>query len=209
MRDWPDVLAGTPLHGVPAALAKRSEGGCAGKLHGLSAPLGQSSVHTLRHFDLDERASAQGSRRSRSSAPPLLQALPCSLALDPEDRPTRQVGHPRRSTARWVLRYPSRKLCSKCPWPPCSRMFARGHRLRPRQHERAPRPPLLRDALTKTGCETDFVHHTSGVAAERPGWNQARAALLEGDTLVMWRLDWLGRSPKQALTRTLRTPMGA
>jgi DNA invertase Pin-like site-specific DNA recombinase len=56
-----------------------------------------------------------------------------------------------------------------------------------------------RAALTRAGCERVFEDLASGVAAERPGWVQARAAVREGDTLVVWRLDRLGRSLKHLI----------
>lgn len=58
---------------------------------------------------------------------------------------------------------------------------------------------LQRDALGAAGCEKVFEDHTSGVATDRPGWKQARAALRDGDTLVVWRLDRLGRSLKHLI----------
>ena len=58
---------------------------------------------------------------------------------------------------------------------------------------------LQLDALRAAGCEKIYEDHTSGVATERPGWAHARAALREGDTLVVWRLDRLGRSLKHLI----------
>lgn len=50
-------------------------------------------------------------------------------------------------------------------------------------------------ALNLAGCErifTDLGH--SGAQRGRPGLSEAMASLNEGDTLVIWRLDRLGRS---------------
>lgn len=58
---------------------------------------------------------------------------------------------------------------------------------------------LQRDALEKAGCERVFEDHVSGASSGRPGWAQAQAALREGDTLVVWRLDRLGRSLKHLI----------
>lgn len=58
---------------------------------------------------------------------------------------------------------------------------------------------LQRDALQKAGCERIFEDHISGASTERPGWAKAAAALREGDTLVVWRLDRLGRSLKHLI----------
>lgn len=52
------------------------------------------------------------------------------------------------------------------------------------------------DALNEAGCETVFEDVISGVKAERPGLNDALAFLRKGDTLVVWKLDRLGRSMK-------------
>lgn len=58
---------------------------------------------------------------------------------------------------------------------------------------------LQRDALEKAGCEQVFEDHISGASTERPGWAQAQAVLRKGDTLVVWRLDRLGRSLKHLI----------
>jgi len=51
-------------------------------------------------------------------------------------------------------------------------------------------------ALTKAGCKKVFDDKLSGTRAERPGLATALAMLREGDTLVVWKLDRLGRSVK-------------
>lgn len=50
------------------------------------------------------------------------------------------------------------------------------------------------DALTTAGCERVWVEHTSGARASRPELDKLLAFVREGDTLVVWRLDRLGRS---------------
>ena len=50
------------------------------------------------------------------------------------------------------------------------------------------------DALKKAGCTRIFTHHLSGVQVERPRLKEALARLREADTLVVWKLDRLGRS---------------
>ena len=52
------------------------------------------------------------------------------------------------------------------------------------------------EALTKAGCKKVFDDKISGSRAERPGLAQALEMLREGDTLVVWKLDRLGRSVK-------------
>lgn len=52
------------------------------------------------------------------------------------------------------------------------------------------------EALTKAGCKKVFEDKISGSRAERPGLAKALDLLREGDTLVVWKLDRLGRSVK-------------
>lgn len=51
------------------------------------------------------------------------------------------------------------------------------------------------DALEKAGCTKSqiFVDVISGSKAERPGLDKCLATLESGDTLLVWRLDRLGR----------------
>lgn len=53
---------------------------------------------------------------------------------------------------------------------------------------------LQRDALLKAGCSVIYEEAASGKSAARPELEQCRKALRAGDTLVVWRLDRLGRS---------------
>jgi DNA invertase Pin-like site-specific DNA recombinase len=53
---------------------------------------------------------------------------------------------------------------------------------------------LQQDALEKAGCEKIFTDRVSGTKAQRIGLTEALSHLREGDTLVVWRLDRLGRS---------------
>jgi len=59
---------------------------------------------------------------------------------------------------------------------------------------------LQRDALTQAGCERVFVDQgVSGIARRRPGLDDALSGLQAGDTLVVWKLDRLGRSLRHLL----------
>ena len=53
---------------------------------------------------------------------------------------------------------------------------------------------LQRDALRQAGCSVIYEETASGKSAARPELEQCRKALRAGDTLVVWRLDRLGRS---------------
>ena len=50
------------------------------------------------------------------------------------------------------------------------------------------------DALRAAACEKVFVEHASGVLAKRPALDEALDYLRDGDTLVVTKLDRLGRS---------------
>ena len=56
---------------------------------------------------------------------------------------------------------------------------------------------LQRQALEQAGCKKIYEDKLSGSRADRPGLAQALDMLREGDTLVVWKLDRLGRSVKQ------------
>ncbi len=53
---------------------------------------------------------------------------------------------------------------------------------------------LQLDALTKAGCGKVFTETASGAKADRPVLEEVLAYVRSGDTLVVWRLDRLGRS---------------
>ena len=52
---------------------------------------------------------------------------------------------------------------------------------------------LQHDALKRAGCERLFDDQASGARTDRPGLADALAYLRAGDTLVVWKLDRLGR----------------
>ncbi|NMH98903.1 recombinase family protein [Pseudonocardia acidicola] len=55
------------------------------------------------------------------------------------------------------------------------------------------------DALTAAGCDKIFTDHASGKLASRPGLDEALDKLRPGDTLVITKLDRLGRSTKNLI----------
>ena len=60
-------------------------------------------------------------------------------------------------------------------------------------------PELQRDALKQASCERIFEDKASGAKAERPGLAEALSFVRSGDSLVVWRLDRLGRSLKHLI----------
>ena len=58
---------------------------------------------------------------------------------------------------------------------------------------------LQRDALAAASCEKVYEDRISGAKAERPGLALALEVARAGDTLVVWRLDRLGRSLKDLI----------
>jgi DNA invertase Pin-like site-specific DNA recombinase len=63
---------------------------------------------------------------------------------------------------------------------------------------------MQEDALKNIGCKEIFTDTISGAKTERPGLDKALAYLRENDTLVVWRLDRLGRSI-QHLIQTVKS----
>jgi DNA invertase Pin-like site-specific DNA recombinase len=61
---------------------------------------------------------------------------------------------------------------------------------------------LQKDALLKSGIEEDQIYSdfASGKSDERPGLLACLKALRKGDTLVVWKLDRLGRDLKHLVT---------
>src|ERR671937_1614753 len=58
---------------------------------------------------------------------------------------------------------------------------------------------LQKDALEKIGCTKIYSDVVSGAKAERKGLQEALEYVREGDILVVWRLDRLGRSLKHLI----------
>ena len=55
-------------------------------------------------------------------------------------------------------------------------------------------PALQLDALRAAGCAKTFEDRASGARTDRPGLRQALDYARDGDVLVVWKLDRLGRS---------------
>lgn len=58
---------------------------------------------------------------------------------------------------------------------------------------------LQRDALTAAGCQTIYEEKISGKSKDRPEFLNCQKALRPGDTLIVWKLDRLGRSLKDLI----------
>jgi len=59
---------------------------------------------------------------------------------------------------------------------------------------------LQLDALKKAGCEKIYEDVASGSKTERKGLNNILSYVRTGDTLVVWKLDRLGRSLRHLIT---------
>ncbi|WP_374962226.1 recombinase family protein [Spongiibacter tropicus] len=59
---------------------------------------------------------------------------------------------------------------------------------------------LQLDALNRAGCEKVYQENVSSVSKARPQLEECIRSLRSGDTLVVWRLDRLGRSLKDLVT---------
>src|SRR5438309_11142682 len=60
---------------------------------------------------------------------------------------------------------------------------------------------LQHDTLSKAGCTKTFTDAASGAQTERKGLTEALSYVRMGDTLVVWKLDRLGRSLKDLIAR--------
>ncbi|EIP0536778.1 recombinase family protein [Escherichia coli] len=58
---------------------------------------------------------------------------------------------------------------------------------------------LQRQALERAGCEQVFEEKMSGTVANRPALKKLLRTLNAGDTLVVWKLDRIGRNVLHAL----------
>ena len=59
---------------------------------------------------------------------------------------------------------------------------------------------LQEDRLNTHGCEKIFNDHMSGSKSKRPGLDKAIEFARSGDTIVVWRLDRLGRNMQDLIT---------
>ena len=59
---------------------------------------------------------------------------------------------------------------------------------------------LQEDRLNTHGCEKIFSDHISGSKSKRPGLDKAIEFARSGDTIVVWRLDRLGRNMEDLIT---------
>ena len=55
-------------------------------------------------------------------------------------------------------------------------------------------PRMQLDALSAENCLKTYTDTATGTKADRPQWNACLADLRPGDTLVIWKIDRLGRN---------------
>ena len=63
-------------------------------------------------------------------------------------------------------------------------------------------PDMQVDDLEKAECKEIFIDKISGASKEKPELKKALSYLREGDTLVVWKLDRLGRSVRKLIELT-------
>jgi len=68
-------------------------------------------------------------------------------------------------------------------------------------------PQLQLDALAVVDCLKIYTDTASGTKADRPQWNACLADLRPGDTLIIWKIDRLGRNLRDLIdiVTTLQT----
>jgi len=68
-------------------------------------------------------------------------------------------------------------------------------------------PQLQLDALDTVDCLKIYTDTASGTKADRPQWNACLADLRPGDTLIIWKIDRLGRNLRDLIdiVTTLQT----
>ncbi len=67
-------------------------------------------------------------------------------------------------------------------------------------------PQLQVDALQRAGCYRVFTETASGARSDRPTLEQVLDQLRPGDTLVVWKLDRLGRSLRHLVATVTGLP---
>jgi len=68
-------------------------------------------------------------------------------------------------------------------------------------------PQLQLDALAAEDCLKTYTDTAPGTKADRPEWNRCLADLRPGDTLIIWKIDRLGRNLRDLIeiVTTLQT----
>jgi len=68
-------------------------------------------------------------------------------------------------------------------------------------------PQLQLDALSAADCLKVYTDTATGTKADRPQWNACLADLRRGDTLLIWKIDRLGRNLRDLIdiVTTLQT----
>ena len=63
---------------------------------------------------------------------------------------------------------------------------------------------LQMDALQTAGCHKIFYEVAKGARADRPEWLKLLEEIQKGDTLIVWKLDRMGRSLHHTSVRDKR-----
>jgi len=72
-------------------------------------------------------------------------------------------------------------------------------------------PRMQLDALSAENCLKTYTDTATGTKADRPQWNACLADLRPGDTLVIWKIDRLGRNLRDLIdivTTLAERPVG-
>ncbi|WP_434614920.1 recombinase family protein [Arthrobacter sp. A5] len=77
----------------------------------------------------------------------------------------------------------------------CDRLPSTGHKIGYARVSTTDQDPQLQlDALGLEGCLKIYTDTATGTKADRPQWNLCLTDLRPGDTLVIWKIDRLGRN---------------
>jgi len=179
-----DVFGTTPVKGPLTIVGIR-----------LSEPSSSSSAVTMSRL-----------WRLAAHAPPPAQPLSQTTVCDrPEGTVSTEpvsARHPTPETTIYSSPHNTRAAMS------CDRVRGRErqNRVRTGLHRR-PRPPTAARRPERRDCLKVYTDTATGTKADRPQWNACLADLRRGDTLLIWKIDRLGRNLRDLIdiVTTLQT----